>query len=60
MGHCKEGGVQHAAIATLISLGCLSLKDYGNDYFLLFYAIYVDLICFSLLMDAVLIWTLSN
>ena len=48
MGHCKEGDIQHAAIATLICVGCIGLKDNGNDYFLLFSAIYVDLLCFSL------------
>ena len=30
------------------------------DYFLLFSAIYVDLLCFPLWMDAGLVWTLHN
>ena len=60
MWHCKEGGIQHAAIATLICVGCEALKDNGNDYFLLFSAIYVDLLCSSWCMDAVLVWILPN
>ena len=60
MGHYKEGDIQHAAIVTLICVGCIALKDYGNDYFLLFSAIYVDLLRFSLWMDAVLVWTRPN
>ena len=39
MVHCKEGGIQHSAIATLNCLGCVALKDYGNDYLLQFSAI---------------------
>ena len=52
--------IQHAAIAKLICVGCIALKDYVNDYFLLFSAIYVDLLCFSFWMYAGLVWTLPN
>ena len=60
MGHCKVGEIPHAAIATLICVGCIALNDYGNDNFLLFSAIYVDQLCFSFWMDAGLVWTLPN
>ena len=45
MDHCKEGGIQHAAIATLIYVGCVALKDYGNDYF--FFFLQYMLICYA-------------
>ena len=51
MRHCKVGDILHAAIATLICVGCIALKDYGNDNFLLFSAIYVDQLCFSFWMS---------
>ena len=51
MGHRKVGDIPHAAIATLINVGCIALKDYGNDNFLLFSAIYVDQLCFSFWMS---------
>ena len=51
MGHCKVGDIPHAAIATLICVGCIALNDYGNDNFLLFSAIYVYQLCFSFWMS---------
>ena len=60
MGHCKEGDIQHAVISTLICVGCTALKNNGNDYFLRFSVIYVEMLCFSFWMDAVLVWSLPN
>ena len=51
MGHFKVGGIPHAVIATLICVGCIALKDYRNDNFLLFSAIYVDQLFFSFWMS---------